>query len=50
MTLLLKMHVEVFTEAAFASRLLRPHLESYGCSIAVVINKTRNSRGILHRG
>lgn len=50
MTLLLKIHVEGYTEASFASRLLRPHLEEYNCSIAVIINKTSNSRGIAHRG
>ena len=50
MTLLLKMHVEGFTEASFASRILRPHFEEYDCSVAVVINKTSTSRGIPHRG
>lgn len=50
MTLLLKIHVEGYTEASFASRLLRPHLEEYNCSIAVIINKTSNNRGIAHRG
>ncbi|HJK55416.1 MAG TPA: DUF4276 family protein, partial [Methanocorpusculum sp.] len=50
MTLLLKIHVEGFTEASFASRILRPHFEEYDCSIAVIINKTSNSHGIAHRG
>ncbi|MCZ9312974.1 MAG: DUF4276 family protein [Methanocorpusculum sp.] len=50
MTLLLKIHVEGYTEAAFVSRLLRPHLEECNCSVAVIINKTSNSRGIAHRG
>lgn len=50
MTPLLKIHVEGFTEAVFASRILRPHLEACGCYITVVINKTSSSNGTTHRG
>ncbi|MDU9376889.1 hypothetical protein McpSp1_15240 [Methanocorpusculaceae archaeon Sp1] len=50
MTLLLKIHVEGFTEASFAAHILRPYLEGLGCSITVVINKTSNAHGVAHRG